>query len=234
LAAAALLKYSPALLIPMAFILVGKNRSWRVAILSLIAGGALVALASYPYLQDWQHLRFTDIKDNAALIDNSLLSFLIHIFENISRLIAPLAPFNDIVKTSFRILIGGCFLLFLGWQYVTLPKVFDTAEFVRRSVLIVIVLLCVATAKLNGWYFAMVLPVALLISERDWLRRFTVLVSASELLSFTFFKQAYIINYFAMIMVPAGFIYKQEQKTKGGDHDRDDDNRTDALLLDQS
>ncbi len=49
----------------------------------------------------------------------------------------------------------------------------------------------------------MLLPPALFLPERHWLRRLTLLVTTAQTLSLTFFKQAYILNYFAMILVPA-------------------------------
>ena len=61
LAAASLLKYAPGLLIPVAFVFVVKNRGWKTAILSLLAGILLVAVISFPFLRDWKMLRLEDI-----------------------------------------------------------------------------------------------------------------------------------------------------------------------------
>jgi hypothetical protein len=58
----------------------------------------------------------------------------------------------------------------------------------------------------------MFLPAALLIREGHWLRRLVVLISCAELLSLTFFKQAYMLNYFAMILVPAWIVFRQARK----------------------
>ena len=75
--------------------------------------------------------------------------------------------------------------------------------------------LCVVTSKFNAWYMAMILPIALLLDEDYWLRRLTVLIASAQLLSLTFFKQAYIINYFAMVLVPAWIIFRQERGKRG-------------------
>ena len=72
------------------------------------------------------------------------------------------------------------------------------------------VLLCVATSKLNGWYFAIVLPVALLLTPQDWLRRLTIAISAAQAGSLTFLKQAYIVNYLLMVLGPAAIVARQE------------------------
>jgi hypothetical protein len=47
------------------------------------------ALASLPYIGDWRSFKLEDIRDNAVLIDNSLHSFLIHIFEVLMRSNSP-------------------------------------------------------------------------------------------------------------------------------------------------
>jgi hypothetical protein len=58
----------------------------------------------------------------------------------------------------------------------------------------------------------MLLPLALLLEDDYWLRRLVVLISCTELLSLTFFKQAYMLNYFALILVPMWLIFRQRNK----------------------
>jgi len=55
----------------------------------------------------------------------------------------------------------------------------------------------------------MLLPLALLLDARYWLRRLVVLITAAELFSLTFFKQAYMLNFFAMILVPCWIVFRQ-------------------------
>jgi hypothetical protein len=215
LAAASLLKYAPGLLIPVAFVFVVKNRGWKTAMLSLLAGILLVAVVSFPYLRDWKHLRLEDIQYNATLIDNSLHSFLIHIFENFARLITPLGSLHKIVDTAIKMTLRLGFVIFLVWQWLKIPKHFTVTTLAKKSLIILFVLLCVATSKFNAWYMAMILPIALLLDEDYWLRRLTVLIASAELLSLTFFKQAYIVNYFAMVLVPAWIIFRQERRRRG-------------------
>ena len=56
---------------------------------------------------------YTAIATNATLIDNSLHSFLIHIFENFARLIPALAPFHELVNSAIELTLRLGFLLFL-------------------------------------------------------------------------------------------------------------------------
>ena len=70
----------------------------------------------------------------------------------------------------------------------------------------------VASSKFNAWYLGMVLPLALFEDVSYWLRRLVVLISGAELFSLTFFKQAYMLNFFAMILVPSWIVFRQEIK----------------------
>jgi hypothetical protein len=75
----------------------------------------------------------------------------------------------------------------------------------------------------------MLLPPALLLGEKHWLRRLVLLITGAELLSLTFFKQAYMLNYFAMILVPAWLIFRQERKRRAAARASDDLLRTQAF-----
>lgn len=211
LVAAMLLKYAPALLIPLALISVVKHKGWKTTALSCLIGALILVCVSAPYLQDWRLFKTEDIRFNATLIDNSLHSFLIHIFENAARLLPPLAPFhataNALIKTTLR--VG--FLIFFALQVYKLLRKPSLELFIRQATLVMFVLICLISSKFNAWYLGMLLPTALLLDERDWLRRLIVLLTCSQLLSLTFFKQAYILNFFAMILLPCVIIFRQRR-----------------------
>jgi hypothetical protein len=214
LVAATLLKYAPALLIPPALVFVVRRKGWKTAALSCLIGAILIVVASAPYLKDWRLLRLADIQDNATLIDNSLHSFLIHIFENFSRLIPRLALLHASVDWLIKTTLRVGFLLFLVYQWIKTPKDFSAESLARKFVLILYVLVCVASSKFNAWYLAMMLPAALMLREGEGLRRLVVLTAAAELLSLTFFKQAYIINYFVMLLLPALYVLQQSRRER--------------------
>jgi hypothetical protein len=214
LVTAALLKYAAVLLIPPAFVFVGRTKGWRAAIASTLLGIAFAAVVSKPYLADWQQFKLTDIQDNATLLDNSLHSLLIHIFENFARLLPKLALLHAVVDTVIKDSLRAGFLVFLIIQWMKIPPRFTPRVFSAKSLLILFVLVCVVSSKFNGWYMGMMLPLALLLEEDYWLRRLVLLISCTELLSLTFFKQAYMLNYFAMILVPAWIIFRQERSRR--------------------
>lgn len=211
---ATLLKYGPAILIPFALVYVIKNHGWKTATFSCLIGVAILAIAAAPYIQDWRMFRLEDIASNATLIDNSLHSFVIHIFENIARLIRPLATLHDKVNWLIKNSLRFGFALFLVWQVLTIPKNFSARTLTRKSSLIMFVLICVVSSKFNAWYLGMVLPLVLLLDEDDWLRRLVVLISCAQLFSLTFFKQAYILNFFAMMLVPAWIVFRNQRFKK--------------------
>jgi len=207
------LKYATLPLLPLAFIFVVKKNGWRVALLGSLIGVVVAVLSSAPYLHDWQSFRVTDIRMNATLIDNSLHSLLIHIFENVARLLPVLAPLHGAVDNIIKMTLRLAFLIFFIAQFRRLKDLSATI-LIEKSTLILFALICVASSKFNAWYLGMLLPLALLLRERHWLRRLVLLVTGAELLSLTFFKQAYMLNYFAMIIVPGWLIFRQERKQK--------------------
>lgn len=212
LVTATLLKFAPAVLIPPALIFVIKNKGWRVAVLSCLIGLALFAVVSFPYLRDWHYLRLEDMRGNATLIDNSLHSLLIHIFENFARVFSGLAPFHPFVDSAIKAVLRLGFAILLLYQWLKIPKDFSAKSLATKSLLILFVLICVVSSKFNAWYLGMILPLALLLEDDYWLRRLVVLITGAELLSLTFFKQAYMLNYFAMILIPAWVVFRQERR----------------------
>src|SRR2546423_1141286 len=214
LVAATFLKYAPALLIPLALVYIFKRRGWKVAAKGCALGALVAAAVSVPYIQDWRMFKLEDISDNAALIDNSLHSFLIHVFENVARLVPALADFHAAVNWAIKLLLRVGFVLFFVYQLARAPKNFNARQLMEKSLLVLFVLICVVSSKFNAWYMGMLLPPALLLDERHWLRRLILLISCAELLSLTFFKQAYMLNFFAMILLPCWIIFRRVREEK--------------------
>jgi len=225
---ATLLKYGPAILIPLALVFVIKNYGWKKAILScLLAGGIFVVVAG-PYVLDWQQFRFAEMKQNATFVHDSLHSFLIYIFESIAQLVPPLSPWHDLVNELIKAVLRLGLIIFLLAQILTIPKHFTATVFIRKSLLAMFVLIFVASSKFYAWYLGMLLPLALFTDPRYWLRRLVVLISGSELFSLTFLPQAHMLNYFAMVLVPAGIVSRQVARER---KEESDQGRADNDLL---
>lgn len=221
LVAATFLKYAPALLLPPALIFIYRKSGWRSVALGSLLGAALAVAVCFPYLKDWELIRLEDIRDNATLLDNSLHSFLFHLYGTLAGLVKPLAPYREPLNEIFKVVLRGGFLLFyaaLVWRIAKGPSL---DAFKRYSLLALFVLICFVSSKLNAWYLGILLPPALLLKQDDWLRRLIVLISLSELLSLTFFKQAYMLNFFAMILVPTLIVYRQTRRERRPKSTRD-------------
>lgn len=212
LAAAVMLKYSPVLLVPAALVYVFKKRGWKTAALGCLLAGLVVLAAAAPFLADWRQFRLEDIRDNATLIDNSLHSFIIHLYENAARLFKPLAQFHGAIDWGIKTALRGFFAIFLVVIHLRFLRRSSAGRLLELWVLVLLVLLCAVSSKFNAWYMGMLLPPALFLPERHWLRRLTLLVTTAQTLSLTFFKQAYILNYFAMILVPALIVFRQVRR----------------------
>jgi hypothetical protein len=212
LAAAVMLKYGPVLLAPAALVYVFRKRGWKTAALGCLLAALVVVLAAAPFVADWRQFRLEDIRDNATLIDNSLHSFLIHIYTNLARLFAPLMQFKEAVNAGIKTVLRVGFALFLVVVHLRFLRRSSAGRLVELWALVMLVLMCVVSSKFNAWYMGMLLPPALFLPERHWLRRLTLLITTAQTLSLTFFKQAYILNYFAMILAPAVVVFRQARR----------------------
>ncbi len=215
LAAAMMLKYAPALLVPAALVYIYRRRGWKMTVVGCLLAALVVVAVAAPFLADWRQFRLEDIRDNATLIDNSLHSFIIHIYTNLARLVGPLMQFKEAFNSGIKIVLRVGFALFLILIHLRFWRRSSAGRLVELWALVMLLLMCVVSSKFNAWYMGMLLPPVLFLPERHWLRRLTLLVTTAQTLSLTFFKQAYILNYFAMILVPAIIIFRQVRSEKG-------------------
>jgi hypothetical protein len=112
-----------------------------------------------------------------------------------------------LIRNTIRLGLIGVLL----YQLATIPRDFTAAVLLKKSSIVMFVLICVASSKFNAWYMGMVLPLALLLDPKYWLRRLVVLISAAQLGSVTFLKQAYMLNFFVMMLVPAWIVLRKRR-----------------------
>jgi hypothetical protein len=125
-----------------------------------------------------------------------------------------LSEFHSEADTVIKFALRGGLVVFVLYQWLKIPQNFTAKVFIEKSSLVLFVLICVASSKFNAWYLGMILPLSLLIEDEHWLRRLVVLITVAELLSLTFFKQAYMLNYFAMVVIPAWIVFRQERQRR--------------------
>ena len=213
------IKYAPLVILPFAVVLVWRKTGFLRTALSCLISACVAALASLPYIGDWRSFKLEDIRDNAVLIDNSLHSFLIHIYELMTKLAPQLAPFHDSVNAAIVMTIRGVVLLCLAWLFVRFCRRTDEQRFLKFSSIALFLLIFVASSKLNAWYVGMILGPVLLLDARYWLRRLVVLISATETAGITFLKQAYIVNYLLMMLLPQTYVWWKARRVSVEAHE---------------
>jgi hypothetical protein len=207
-----LLKYAPIVMLPFAVVFVWKKCGFVRTVLSCTVAALIAAVASQPYIGDWRSFRIEDIRDNAVLIDNSLHSFLIHIYELLMRVLPQLAPFHDNVSGAIATTLRIAVVLCLGTLFFMYCRRSDERRFLTYSSVALFLVIFVASSKLNSWYVGMLLGPVLLLDPRYWLRRLVVIISSTQTAGITFLKQAYIVNYVLMMAIPQLYIWR---KTRG-------------------
>jgi hypothetical protein len=209
-----LIKYAPIVMLPFAVGLVWRKVGSLRAAGSCLFAVVLAALASLPYIGDWRSFRLEDIRDNAVLIDNSLHSFLIHFYELVSKFVPQMDIFHDAASSAIAIALRVATLLTMMWLLLRFLKNVDETRFVKYSALCLFLLIFVGSSKLNGWYVGMLLGPVLLLDREYWLRRLMLLFSATQLGSITFLKQAYILNYIVMMLVPQWYVWRERRRSE--------------------
>lgn len=202
-----LIKYAPVVTFPFAVVFVWRKSGFVRTALSCLLSAVIAAIASVPYIGDWRSFKLEDIRDNAVLIDNSLHSFLIHIYELLMKLVPQLGAFHDDVSAgiamTLRIAVGLCLVAMFAMYLLRT----DEDRFLKYSSVALFLLIFVASSKLNAWYVGMLLGPVLLLDPQYWLRRLMVLISITQTAGITFLKQAYIVNYFLMMLIPQAYVW---------------------------
>lgn len=205
LVTSALIKYASVVLGPFALLLFIKNKAWKTLVGGLILSLALILLTGIPYLPDWSHFHLKEISRNAAVSHGSLHSFVYSLW----KLLAPAVTlgwvaFKEPVRQLLaNALMGGFagFYMLLFFRRLRQP-VYLAADWVKDALLVMVALITLASLKFYPWYLAMFFPLAFLLKEGDWLRRFLIGLSGAQLLSFTMVGQAHLLNFFLMTACP--------------------------------
>lgn len=210
LMAAILVKYGALVILPLALLYLLKNKQW----FALLGGGVIAALlfglTGLPYLPDWQQFHLSEINRNAFVSHGSLHSLIYSIFKNLDKTVLPaLHPHRELVRSVLKnMLLGSYALFFLGlcWQRIR-QSTYPATQWVRDSLLVMTILICLVSLKFYPWYLGMFFPLAFYLAEGDWLRRFIVLLSCAQLFSITFIGQAHLLNFIVMTGLPIGWLF---------------------------
>ncbi|MEB3286187.1 MAG: glycosyltransferase 87 family protein [Vampirovibrionales bacterium] len=207
-----LTKYSSLLAAPFMLVYAIRKREWKnLAAGSLIALSLLLAFA-FCYLQDWQHMPWDRMAENAGKSQHSIQAAL-------ARVVYYLAlPFTsnagdllEMTRSVLKKIFLFGFSVFYGvrvWRFwqnsLDNEKIRD--RLLYEVALTMSVYLLLASAKFHAWYLGMILPVVFLLNPDIQKHRRLMLavfwVSVFQLLAFTPLENIHIVGPLLLIVLP--------------------------------
>lgn len=210
LMAATLVKYGALVILPLAVLALLKNRQWAALLGGTALSVLLFGVTGLPYLPDWQQFHLKEINHNAFVSHGSLHSLVYSMFKNLDKTVLPfLHPHRELVRSILKNLLLGSYLIFfvgLCWKRFRQPG-YPATQWVRDALLAMTVLICLISLKFYPWYLGMFFPLAFFLPETDWLRRFIVVLSCTQMFSITFIGQAHLLNFALMTGLPLGWLW---------------------------
>jgi hypothetical protein len=198
LACGVLVKLVAAAVLPFVVVFLVRRHGWRRTIVGLVAGAAVLALVSWPYLAEARQFRWHGIADALTSPAYSLHAALLGIYR------FAVGSSEDAFRTITQALLGAGFLVFVVVRVARAARrpEYGADDLIEDAVLSMIALTCVASSRFGPWYGAMFLPAALLLPEGHSLRRLALLLAAFELTKITFVGRARILDAIVMTAVP--------------------------------
>lgn len=212
LVAATLVKYAAVIILPLAGLLLIKQKAWGALIVGLLLGLAVFAGAGISYLPDWQHFAVDRIQRNAFVSHSSLHSVFFNAYEALGEYMFPALQAHEPAVRSFlkNLLLGGLagFYAWLCWRILK-STTYSVPAWIRDSLVVMIVLVGIVSLKFYPWYLGMFMPLAFFLPEGHFLRRFVVIYSCFQMLALTFIGQTHFLNFLLMSAVPMIWVFRQ-------------------------
>ncbi|MGE0200730.1 MAG: polyprenol phosphomannose-dependent alpha 1,6 mannosyltransferase MptB [Candidatus Melainabacteria bacterium] len=224
LTAAVLIKYLPVILLPFALVYLIRMRLWRDLATGLVLSVLLTGLCGYPYLKDWEAIRFNQIQHNALVSHSSLHHFLYSLFKQIANALPGLLPYKLLVRQQLKnllllgygVIYGG--MLYSFWLFFrpALPTLSSAvARLARLSGWVMVLLVCGVSLKFYPWYVGMVLALGFFLPPGNWLRRAVVLLSIAQVFALTFLGQAHFVNFVLLTALPVIVVIGRRWQQEG-------------------
>ncbi len=218
LMAATLMKYGAVVIFPLALVFLIRQKAWGALIGGIGLSVILFLLAGQSFLPEWQQFHLSEINHNAFVTHGSLHSFLFIGFKTITKSLLPAAkPYLELVRSILKnllLLSYGGFVLGLLWQRLRSHTPYPAGTLVRDALLVMSLLVSLISLKFYPWYLGMFFPLALLLPEEDWLRRWVLVLSGAQLFSITFIGQAHMLNFMVMTGLPTAWILWHQQRER--------------------
>jgi hypothetical protein len=185
IAIGAMVKFIPAIAAPFAFIYVARHRGIRTAIISTALAGAICVIFAAPYLTGWTSpimrltvlAQFQTYQTPTAAIGYIVVTML--------RMVSANAVRDRIhVYEGVAALAMIAYAAFFVAQLVTFARKpsLQLEDLIEVITLLVIVFICLARNKYEGYYVALFMPTALMLDRQHWLSRAAIALGFTGLL----------------------------------------------------
>ena len=186
LAAAGLVKYVTFILVPFAFIFLGRQQGWVKAIRSVLLACALVVFCGLPYFGQIGAFKYGLIATQLSESTGSLHAFLFYSYRAVVRLWPSLAgslpTFSALTGIALWFIVSA--FIVLEFYASRSDKFLKTETTILRWFLILFAIIFIASSKFWAWYIGMLFPLALLTRRKTILADAVIFMSCTHMLSF--------------------------------------------------
>jgi alpha-1,6-mannosyltransferase len=202
LAAGFLMKYTPALIIPLALVYVLKRVGWLRAAGSIAIAFILFAAVAIPYIGE------RSMAQSIAAMREQLQTMCSfpQLFATLSWEAARAAGMsigiellNHLFEAAF--MLGFAAVYLFGLRAAVRGGDANAVKLLRGAVLLFFVFICVARGKYEPWYIGVFFPIAVLLPPREWLLDVTILLTFSAIFTFSYFVENTMVVDSLMIVV---------------------------------
>ena len=197
-----LIKYGSAVILPFAFLFLGRRNGWGRAVASLTAAMGVMAAFSLPYLSP--HLDLGRFVGNMVSMHRSIPSLIFFPFEVSATWWPSFKPSAEVIGNVIRASFWIGFTAFGLWIGLKrfLKRDYSLQTFLRDCLLIQFVLICIVSSKYYTWYLCMIFPLCLWLPSDDRLRTTVLALSVAHLASLTFIDGTHALNVLVTILAP--------------------------------
>jgi hypothetical protein len=207
-----LTKYATIVAGPLLVVVFLRNRWWRDLGVGLALALLLTVFLGLPYVQPGHAWPWRDLLDNAGKSQHSIIDMLATISALPAGLVSGFSAGGDAFQTARKTalsLLKPLFLLgfagFYLWQLRVLLR--QPAErllpgLAAACACALLALAVFAGAKFHPWYVIMFLPLALLLEETAFVRRFALTFGLFQTAGFTVLQNLPVINVLLLTVLP--------------------------------
>lgn len=200
-----LTKYASLLAVPFILIYLIQQRNWKAVGFGGLVSLLLMIALGMPYVDLSQHWPWSDLLDNAGKPQHSIADMLARmIYYPVKWL--KLADAKDAMQMALTVIkpvFWGGFALLFFWQCFRFVRQKQTFASLNTVIaLVMVVMVAFVSVKFHPWYVVMFLPLALILPENNWLRRFGIWFSVFQIAGFTLLQNVHILNALFLTLIP--------------------------------